>query len=120
MITEVIMPQMGADMKEGTILKWHKSEGDEVKRGEIIAEIETDKANVEIEAFGSGAFRKVLKGENETVPVGTVIAVIAAPEDDISKYEGGGDGSPEPAATAAGTPAPQAEPLPPAPETPPP
>src|SRR5688572_13291972 len=119
MITEVIMPQMGADMKEGTILKWHKSEGDEVKRGEIIAEIETDKANVEIEAFGSGAFRKILKGENETVPVGTVIAVIAAADDDISKYEGG-DGSPEPAATAAQPPASQAKPPPPTPEAPPP
>ena len=112
MISEVVMPQMGADMKEGTILKWRKSEGDEVKRGEIIAEIETDKANVEIEAFGSGVFRKTLLGENETGPVGTVIAVIAAPEDDISKYE---SGSREP---ATATPASQPEPSTPPPEPP--
>ena len=51
MISEVVMPQMGADMTEGTILRWLKREGDAVDRGEVIAEIETDKANVEIEAF---------------------------------------------------------------------
>ena len=53
MISEVVMPQMGADMTEGTLLRWIKAEGDDVKRGEVIAEIETDKANVEIEAFES-------------------------------------------------------------------
>jgi pyruvate dehydrogenase E2 component (dihydrolipoamide acetyltransferase) len=80
---------MGSDMKEGTVLRWLKAEGDEVQRGEIIAEIETDKANIEIEAFDSGVFRKVLVPEGETVDVGTVIAVIAAPADDISAYESG-------------------------------
>jgi pyruvate dehydrogenase E2 component (dihydrolipoamide acetyltransferase) len=89
MISEVVMPQMGADMKEGTVLRWLKSEGDEVQRGETIAEIETDKANIEIEAFDAGVFRRVLVPEGETVEVGTVIAVIAAPSDDISSYETG-------------------------------
>ncbi|HXH23343.1 MAG TPA: biotin/lipoyl-containing protein, partial [Dehalococcoidia bacterium] len=89
MISEVVMPQMGADMKEGTVLRWLKREGDQVERGEIIAEIETDKANIEIEAFDSGVFRKILVPEGETVEVGTVIAVIAAPGDDISRYETG-------------------------------
>jgi pyruvate dehydrogenase E2 component (dihydrolipoamide acetyltransferase) len=51
MISEVVMPQMGADMEEGTVVRWLKQVGDTVERGEIIAEIETDKANVEIEAF---------------------------------------------------------------------
>jgi pyruvate dehydrogenase E2 component (dihydrolipoamide acetyltransferase) len=89
MITEVVMPQMGADMKEGTVLRWLKQEGSEVERGEIIAEIETDKANIEIEAFGGGIFRKAIAMEGDVVPVGTVIAVIGAPDDDISKYESG-------------------------------
>ncbi|MBI2723759.1 MAG: 2-oxo acid dehydrogenase subunit E2 [Chloroflexi bacterium] len=89
MISEVVMPQMGADMVEGTILKWLKHEGDEVARGEIIAEIETDKANVEIEAFESGIFRATLAHEGDVVPVGGVIAVIAAPTDDISQYANG-------------------------------
>jgi pyruvate dehydrogenase E2 component (dihydrolipoamide acetyltransferase) len=87
MISEVVMPQMGADMQEGTILRWLKREGDAVQRGEIIAEIETDKANVEIEAYESGILRRILLPEGTTVPVGQVIAVVAAPEDDISQYE---------------------------------
>src|SRR5438045_2549272 len=90
MISEVVMPQMGADMKEGTILRWLKAAGDAVERGEPIAEIETDKANIEIEAFESGQFRKAVAAEGSTVSVGEVIAVIAAAEDDISKYEAGG------------------------------
>ncbi len=77
MISEVVMPQMGADMTEGTIVRWLKHEGEAVERGEIIAEIETDKANVEIEAFESGMFRKALAGEGDVVPVGDVIAIIA-------------------------------------------
>src|SRR3972149_11495732 len=88
MISEVVMPQMGADMEEGTIVRWLKNEGDPVDRGEIIAEIETDKANVEIEAFESGVFRKVLASEGDTVIVGAVIAVIASPDEDVSPYEG--------------------------------
>ena len=87
MISEVVMPQMGADMEEGTIIRWLKQPGDSVERGEIIAEIETDKANVEIESFESGIFRTTLAGEGDTVSVGTVIAVIAAPDDDISSYK---------------------------------
>ena len=87
MAYEVVMPQMGADMKEGTIVRWLKKEGEEVKRGETIAEIETDKANVEIEAFESGVFRKILAQPGETVAVGQVIALIAAPDEDISGYE---------------------------------
>ena len=87
MISEVVMPQMGADMEEGTVIRWVKQEGDSVERGEIIAEIETDKANVEIEAFDSGVFRKTLANEGDTVAVGVVIALIASPDDDISQYQ---------------------------------
>jgi len=105
MISEVVMPQMGADMQEGAILRWLKREGDAVQRGEIIAEIETDKANVEIEAYESGTLRRILLSEGTTVPVGQIMAVIAAPEDDISQYETGA----VPAAKAA-APAPAAEP----------
>ncbi|MGE0060280.1 MAG: dihydrolipoamide acetyltransferase family protein, partial [Dehalococcoidia bacterium] len=108
-ITEVVMPQMGADMKEGTVIRWLKPEGAEVNRGEIIAEIETDKANIEIEAFGAGVFRKQIHKEGDVVPVGTVIAVIAAPSDDISKYEGGnGAAAAAPSTDAAAQKAPEA------------
>ena len=86
MISEVVMPQMGADMVEGTIVRWLKQEGDAVERGEIIAEIETDKANVEIEAFESGTFRMMIAHEGDVIPVGGLIGIIAAPSDDISQY----------------------------------
>ncbi|MEX2159762.1 MAG: dihydrolipoamide acetyltransferase family protein [Dehalococcoidia bacterium] len=122
MISEVVMPQMGADMEEGTVVRWMKHEGDAVERGEIIAEIETDKANVEIEAFDSGTFRKALANEGDTVPVGTIIAVIAAPEDDISKYGSSTEASKgEPAKTkaSAGAPPAEAREKPPAAATPP-
>ena len=79
MATTVVMPQMGFDMQEGTIVRWLKQEGDEVSRGEAIAEIETDKAIVEMEAFASGVLLKTVVGEGDTVPVGQTIAVIGAP-----------------------------------------
>ncbi len=89
MISEVVMPQMGADMTEGTVLRWLKHDGDAVERGEVIAEIETDKANVEIEAFEAGTFRGALAAEGDTVRVGDVIALIGGPQDDVSAYSGG-------------------------------
>jgi pyruvate dehydrogenase E2 component (dihydrolipoamide acetyltransferase) len=73
---EVTMPQMGADMTEGTLLRWLKQVGDHVERGETIAEIETDKATVELEAFESGQVLKLVVGEGEEVPVGEVIALL--------------------------------------------
>ena len=83
MATTVVMPQMGFDMQEGTIVRWLKQEGDEVSRGEAIAEIETDKAIVEMEAFASGVLLKTVVGEGQTVPVGQTIAVIGAPGDPL-------------------------------------
>ncbi len=117
MISEVVMPQMGADMVEGTIVKWLKHEGDPVERGEIIAEIETDKANVEIEAFEGGIFRATIAAEGDTVAVGQIIAIIAADDDDISTYTSAAASSAadavgaQPAAPAA-VPAPLAKPAP--------
>jgi pyruvate dehydrogenase E2 component (dihydrolipoamide acetyltransferase) len=99
---------MGADMVEGTIVKWLKHDGDAVERGEIIAEIETDKANVEIEAFEGGTFRTALAAEGDTVPVGGVIAIIAASDDDISKYTNGEVPAAAPASPIAPRPMPAA------------
>jgi len=79
--TSIVMPQMGYDMQEGTVLKWHKKEGDEVARGEIIADIETDKATVEFEAFVGGVLRKIVAEEGTVIPVGELIAVITAPDE---------------------------------------
>ncbi|MGH7422911.1 MAG: biotin/lipoyl-containing protein, partial [Candidatus Methylomirabilales bacterium] len=83
MVTEVVMPKMGYDMTEGTIVRWRKQEGDEVKRGDIIAEVETTKVTVEVEAYSSGILRKILVPEGQTVPVGEVVAIIADRDEPI-------------------------------------
>ncbi len=72
----VEMPKMGDSMEEGKILRWIKQEGDTVKKGESIAEIETDKVTIEIEAFASGILRKILVPEGESAPIGVGIAYI--------------------------------------------
>lgn len=74
---------MGFDMKEGKLVRWLKKEGEEVGRGEPLLEIETDKAVVEVEAFASGVLRRILVGEGETVPVGHIIGIIAAPQETL-------------------------------------
>ncbi len=72
------MPQMGADMTEGTVIKWLKSLGDHIERGDILAEIETDKATVELEAYESGELVKIVANEGDVVPVGELIALLGA------------------------------------------
>ena len=83
MINEVTMPSMGADMTEGTIAKWLKAEGDQISRGDKLAEIETDKTVVEMEAYAEGVLRRITVEEGSLVQVGTVIAYIGDPEDEI-------------------------------------
>ena len=76
MATSIVMPQMGYDMQEGTVVRWLKQEGDEVSRGDVLAEIETDKATVEFEAYVSGVLRRIVAQEGVVIPVGELIAVI--------------------------------------------
>ncbi len=73
------MPTLGADMTVGTLLAWMKKPGDEVKRGEIIAEVDTDKGVIEVEVFTSGIIEKLLIDPGAEVPVGTVLAIIREP-----------------------------------------
>jgi pyruvate dehydrogenase E2 component (dihydrolipoamide acetyltransferase) len=88
-ITEVTMPSMGADMTEGAVARWLKKEGEAVKRGEILAEIETDKAVVEMEAYGNGVLRRIVVPEGQKVPVGRLIAYIGEPDDRLPEAAGG-------------------------------
>ena len=76
MATSIVMPQLGYDMREGTVVRWIKQEGDEVVANEVIAEIETDKAVVEFKPTTGGVLRRIVAGEGEAVPVGNLIAVI--------------------------------------------
>ena len=75
-MAEITMPKMSDTMLEGKVIRWLKHEGDQVAEGEPIAEIETDKANVEMEAFEAGVMKQILVKEGETVPVGQPIAVL--------------------------------------------
>jgi pyruvate dehydrogenase E2 component (dihydrolipoamide acetyltransferase) len=87
MASEIIMPKLGETMEEGLILKWHKEEGEEVRTGEVLFEVETDKVAMEVEATESGILKKILVKEGERVPVFTPIAIIASP-DEVLKEEG--------------------------------
>jgi pyruvate dehydrogenase E2 component (dihydrolipoamide acetyltransferase) len=75
-MAEFLMPILGADMKAGTLVEWRRKPGDAVKRGDIIAEVETDKADVEVEIFMNGVIEKILVEPGEKVPVGTPLAII--------------------------------------------
>lgn len=75
-MADFIMPSLGADMDAGTLVEWHKRPGDAVHRGDLIAEVETDKGIIEIEAFTTGVLEKLVVPVGEKVPVGTVLAVI--------------------------------------------
>jgi len=79
----VEMPKMGDTMEEGKILHWIKQEGDTVKKGEPLAEVETDKVNIEIEAFASGTLRKILVSEGNSAPIGAPIALIGTPDEPL-------------------------------------
>jgi len=75
-MAEFVMPQLGADMTAGKLLRWRKNLGDRIQRGDIIADVETDKADIEIEVFTSGVIERFLVRPGEKVPVGTVLATI--------------------------------------------
>ena len=78
MAVAIIMPKLGVDMQEGEIIEWKKQEGDEVKEGDILLEIMSDKTNMEIEAEDSGVLLKIVKGNGQVVPVTEVIGYIGA------------------------------------------
>lgn len=93
------MEALSPTMEEGQVVRWLKSEGDEVSSGDILAEIETDKATMELVARGDGLLRTILLGEGGTAAVGTVIGVIAGAEEDIVDLipaDGAGSTAPAP------------------------
>ncbi len=113
---DILMPALSPTMEEGTLSKWLKKEGDPIKSGDVIAEIETDKATMEVEAVDEGTLAKVLVPEGtENVKVNTPIAILAAEGEDVSKAATGGAAAPAPAPAPAAEPAPVAAPAPAAP-----
>jgi len=124
MATKVHMEALSPTMEEGQIVQWLKAEGDRVKNGDILAEIETDKATMELVARGSGLLRRILKPAGAVTPIGEVIAVIAEADEDISAIVGSGSPSvtpaPEAPAPLPAEPVGQDAPTPSGPATPPP
>src|SRR5512143_2128042 len=83
-MTETIsMPKLGFDMAEGTLVRWVKNEGENVNKGDVLAEIETDKATVEVESSASGVVRKLLVEAGAVVPIGNPIAIVGSADEKI-------------------------------------
>ena len=101
-MAEVInMPRLSDTMEEGTVAQWFKKVGDTIQEGDILAEIETDKATMEFEAFYEGELLHIGIQEGETAPVDTLLAIIGEKGEDISGLLSGGTPAPEAAAPAA-------------------
>src|ERR671910_10874 len=84
MATKVIMPKLSPTMEEGQISRWLKKEGDKVAMGEPLAEIDTDKATMEMQALANGVLRKIVINEGQAAPLGQLIAIIGEPNEDIA------------------------------------
>jgi pyruvate dehydrogenase E2 component (dihydrolipoamide acetyltransferase) len=84
---EVLMPKLGQTMEEGTVEKWHKQEGDAVSIGEVLFEVTTDKATLEVESFVEGTLRKVVVGEAETVPCNYLVALVGEADEEMPDVE---------------------------------
>src|SRR5258707_2044843 len=108
MATKVVMEALSPTMEEGRLVKWNKNEGDQVKSGDVLAEVETDKAVMELVARGDGVLRKRLANEGDASPIGTLLAVIAAPDENIDSIVGSAvpAAAPAAAATSSAPPAP--------------
>ena len=93
MATKVVMEALSPTMEEGRLVKWNKNEGDQIKSGDVLAEVETDKAVMELVARGDGVLRKRLANEGDASPVGTLLAVIANPDENIDSIVGSAPGA---------------------------
>ena len=105
MATKVVMEALSPTMEEGRLVKWVKNEGDTVAKGEVLAEVETDKAVMELVARGDGVLRKRVLGEGQTAPVGQLVGVIAAADEDIGAILSSAPAAAAPAASAGAAPA---------------
>jgi len=106
MSVNIEMPKLSDTMTEGTLIKWHKQVGDTVEIGDILAEVETDKATMEMEAFDDGVITEILIKEGEKAAIGSVLAILGSEFDEASAP------APQPAAAAPAQPTPAAAPAP--------
>src|SRR5258708_4888833 len=110
MATKIFMEAPSPTMEEGRLVKWLKNEGDAIKSGDVLAEVETDKAIMELAARGDGVLRKRLVNEGDTKPVGTLVGIIADPSENVDAIvaSAGAAAAAVPAAPARSAPPPAA------------
>jgi len=108
MAETVTMPKLGFDMAEGTLVRWVKNEGETINKGDVLAEIETDKATVEVESSASGVVRKLLVDQGAVVPIGAPIAIVGSADEKIESPADGGKQKTAPASAPAAPAAPSA------------
>jgi pyruvate dehydrogenase E2 component (dihydrolipoamide acetyltransferase) len=112
--SKITMPALSSTMKEGRVVSWLKSEGEAISAGEAIMVVESDKADMDVEAFEDGFLAKIIVGEGEMAPVGEPVALIAAEEseiaDVIASFSNGGGSAAAPAAASAAAATPAATP----------
>src|ERR1044071_37245 len=89
MAETISMPKLGFDMAEGTLVRWVKNEGENINKGDVLAEIETDKATVEVESSASGVVRKLLVEAGSVVPIGDPIAIVGSADEKIDEVPEG-------------------------------
>jgi pyruvate dehydrogenase E2 component (dihydrolipoamide acetyltransferase) len=85
MAETITMPKLGFDMREGTLVRWVRNEGEDINKGDVLAEIETDKATVEVESSASGVVRKLLVDQGVSVPIGAPIAIVGSADEKIEE-----------------------------------
>ena len=95
MADTINMPKLGFDMAEGTLVRWVKKVGESISKGDVLAEIETDKATVEVESSASGVVRKLLVDEGAVVPVNSPIAIVGTADEVIAEPDNKGSGNQE-------------------------
>ncbi|MHC4108790.1 MAG: dihydrolipoamide acetyltransferase family protein [Planctomycetota bacterium] len=105
MTIELTMPRLSDTMEQGTIIKWNVKEGDAVAAGDVVADIETDKATMEMQVYDDGTVGRIVVGEGQTVEVGTVIAIVAEEGEDLQEVSAAVAPSAPRAETAEATPA---------------
>ena len=103
-VSKVVLAKLSPTMEEGTIVKWNKKEGDVIKQGDVLAEIETDKANMEMESQANGVLRKILVQAGGKAPIGALIGVIAEPNEDIGPMLAKAGAAAKPAAATGRSP----------------
>jgi len=87
MATKVVMPKLGLTMQVGLVVLWHVEEGEEIEKGEVLLEIESDKVTTEVEAPASGVVLKIIAEEDEVIPIGVTVAIIGEPDEEISDLD---------------------------------